>query len=286
MCPGELLVEKSEHLVDGCPPEEHRAADLVPRLDLAARVAGGERVLTAPLKRGELRASIARGELGEAHELPGVREVRVAADRFEDGDRPAREDAQGVGFRRRAHERDMGTLHLGPELCRLVAVYSCSFDRLGESCVGGVERSGPAKRPAEVREQRRAFRWLDREKPARSVEERGRRRKLVAIEHASPRASEELAAFESDGARVGVNATERRAVEVRLLEVVPHDLLRTSDLLPGVRFEPGSEPRMEIGAELFRHGCIRDVSDEHVVEAEAVVALDRALGRVGGAPFA
>ena len=47
--------------------------------------------LTALLERHELRASVARGELGEAHELPGIREVCVAADRLEHGDRPSRD---------------------------------------------------------------------------------------------------------------------------------------------------------------------------------------------------
>ena len=49
-------------------------------------------------ERLELRAPVARGELGDAHELPGIREVRVAADRLEDGDRPPCDGAE----RRRA----------------------------------------------------------------------------------------------------------------------------------------------------------------------------------------
>ena len=48
-------------------------------------------------EREELRASVARSELGEAHQLPRVREVGVAADRFEDGDRPSRDAAQRSG---------------------------------------------------------------------------------------------------------------------------------------------------------------------------------------------
>ena len=202
--PGELLVEEGEHLVDGCPPEEHRAADLVPRLDLAPRVAGSECMLASLLERHELRASIARGELGDAHELPGIREVRVAADRLEDGDRPPRDVAQGVGIGRRAHEGDVGALQLGPELGRLVVMAPGVLDRLGESCVGGLERSGAAKRPAELGEQRRAFGGLDREEPARTLEERCRRRELVAIERASSRASEQATSFQGDRASVGV----------------------------------------------------------------------------------
>ena len=55
--------------------------------------------------------------------------------------------------------------------------------------------------------------------------------------------------------------------------MVADDLLLPAELRAGLRFEPGSEPRVEIGAELLRHGCVGDVSDQHVVEAEAVVAL-------------
>jgi len=80
MCPGELIVEEGEYFSYGCPPEEHRAAEFVPRLDLTAHVAGSERVPTASLQGDELRVSVARGQLGQANELPGIREVCVTAD--------------------------------------------------------------------------------------------------------------------------------------------------------------------------------------------------------------
>src|SRR6476619_3062161 len=42
--PRELFVEEGEHLGHRSPPEEHGSSDLVPRLDLAAQVAGFDRV--------------------------------------------------------------------------------------------------------------------------------------------------------------------------------------------------------------------------------------------------
>jgi hypothetical protein len=88
-----------------------------------------------------------------------------------------------------------------------------------------------------------------------------------------------VASLQRDRTGFGVDATELHAVQVRLLEVVPDDLT-----LPGVppacvRFEPGGEPRMKSGPELLRKGSICDVSDEHMVEAKGVVALEeRAVG--------
>ena len=104
--------------------------------------------------------------------------------------------ASGVG--RRAHEGYLGSLHLGSELGRLVVVPFRILYRLGESCVGGVERSGAAKRPAEVREQAARSAGSTVEEPARALEERGRRRELAAIERTSSRASEQLASLQGD----------------------------------------------------------------------------------------
>src|SRR5207244_4406650 len=201
-CPGELLVEEGEHVVHRSPPEEHRAAELIPGLDLAARVAGRERMPAAPLKRHELRAPIARG---------------------------------------------------GP--------------------------SGAASGPAEVCEQRCAFGGLDREEPTGPLEERGRDGKLVPVERASSRVSKQLTSLQSERACFGVDATKLSPVQVRLLEVVPHDFVLSRYLRTSVRFEPGGEPRMEVRAKLLRKGGICNVSDEHVVEAEGVVAFEqRAVG--------
>ena len=67
--------------------------------------------------------------------------------------------------------------------------------------------------------------------------------------------------------------------EVRLLEVVSDDLLLPRHESAGVRFEPGSESLVEIGANLLRNGRVRDVANQDVVEAEAVVAfVERSVG--------
>ena len=170
-------------------------------------------------------------------------------------------------------------LHLRAQLGGLVPVAACVLDRLGERCLGGVERPGSTQGVSEVDQQRGALGGLHREQPARPLEQSRRLGELVAIEHAPSGPSEEPPAAEGRGTPVGVHATERRAEEVRLLEVVADDLvvaqLRRADEL----LEPRREPRVEVGATLLRHGGIRDIPDEHVVEAEAVVALDeRAVG--------
>ena len=120
--PGELFVEEGEHLVDGvrpkiiAPPTSFQASTWR-RVSPDAR-----RVSLGLLKRPELRASVARGQLGEAHELPGIREVRIAVDRLEHRDRPTRDVAQWLGVGRGAHEGNVGALHLGSELGRPVVV--------------------------------------------------------------------------------------------------------------------------------------------------------------------
>ena len=206
--PGELLVEEAEHLVDRGPPEEHRAAYLVPGLDLASRVIGRDRVCTTRFERDELRSSVASGEFGETHELPGVRKICVAPDRFEHGDRPTRNVVQRLGVRRRPHERDVCSLHLGSVLRHLVVVVLRGLDRLGKGGVGGLERADAAKRPAEIGEQRRAFGGLDRKEPACALQLRRRRRELAAIEHAPTSASEEVTSFQGVRASLEAEPTE------------------------------------------------------------------------------
>ena len=169
-----------------------------------------------------------------AHQLPRIREVSVAADRLEDRDRPSRDAAQGVGVGRRAHEGHARALDLGSELGRLVAVARRMVDRLGESRVGGVERSGAAKRPAEVGEQPGALGGLDREQPACPLEERlppprtrRDRARVVLLVRAVDLLSERRRALRRRRDRA-------LPVEVRLLEVVADDLLLPGQLRAGV----------------------------------------------------
>ena len=79
--------------------------------------------------------------------------------------------------------------------------------------------------------------------------------------------------FRASARASALEPSELDADEVRLLEVVSDDLVLSGHLRAGLRLEPRGEPRVEIGPEFLRHGCIRDVSDQHVVETEAVVAL-------------
>ena len=269
--PGELLVEEREHLADGSPTEEHCAADFVPRFDLATEVAGCERVLAAFLERHELRPPVAREELGEADDLPGIGEVSVAAERLEHGDRPTRKVAERIGIRRGTHDGQTGSLHLGALLGHLVTVVPRSVDRLEEGCVRGLERSRAAERNAELAEQRCACGGLHRNEPARSLEEGRSRCELASIERTSSRASEQATSSRSGGDRLGARSTELRTGEVRLLEVVTGDLLLPGQVRTGLRLQPGSEPLVEVGTELLRHGRVRDVADQDVVEAKAVV---------------
>ena len=54
-------------------------------------------MLARPPHRDELSAAIARGQLGDSHQLPAVREVDVGAHALEHRDRPARDRSQLVG---------------------------------------------------------------------------------------------------------------------------------------------------------------------------------------------
>ena len=74
----------------------------------------------------------------------------------------------------------------------VVAVPPRVLDRLGKGGVGGLERAGAAKRPAEVGEDDVRLGGLDRKEPACALELRRRRRELAAIERASTGASEEV----------------------------------------------------------------------------------------------
>ena len=166
----------------------------------------------------------------------------------------------------------MGALHLSSVLRHHVVVPPRVLDRFCKGGVGGLERAGAAKRPAEVGERRRAFGGLDRKEPACALELRRRGCELAAIERASTGASQEVTSFQSVRASLGAEPTELDADEVCPLVVVSDDLL-LSGRLRGLRLEPRGEPRVEVGAKLLGHGCIGDVSDQDMVEAEAVVAL-------------
>src|SRR5215210_7950867 len=88
-----------------------------------------------------------------------------------------------------------------------------------------------------------------------------------------------MAAFQCGSAGVDAGLTELCSSEVRLLEVVADELVLARQLSAGPRLEPGSEPQMEIGAQILRHRRVGDVADEHMVEAEAVVALEEGAVR-------
>ena len=154
------------------------------------------------------------------------------------------------------------------------------LDRLAEDVVGGVERARAAQRPAEVGEQRRPFGRLDREQAAGPLEERRCRAELVAIERAPSRATEERPALERDGTGVVVDATEADAGSgTPARGGSPTISSCPVSCAPARASSHDGEPRVEVGAKLLRHGRVGDVADEHVAEAEAVVALVRASDR-------
>jgi hypothetical protein len=61
-------------------------------------------------------------------------------------------------------------------------------------------------------------------------------------------------------------------VAIRLLEVVADDLVVPGQLRVRVSRKPCREARVQLGTEQPRHRCVRDVADQYVVEAKAVVA--------------
>ena len=152
----------------------------------------------ATLERHELRASIARCQLGDADDLPGIGEVGVApiGSKTAIARRAMTRSASGsVGARMYA---EPGTLDRGSQLGRLVVMPPRIVDRLDQRLVRGVERPGAAERSAEVREQRRALCRLDRkESDARSRSDAAVAT-LVAIERAPSRAREQPTALQRD----------------------------------------------------------------------------------------
>ena len=271
--PRELLVQERERLVDRRPAEEHRAADLVPGVDLAARVAGGDRV-TRPCSSA---SSCAPRSRAASSAMPMICQASARSASLPIGSKTAiarrataRAAAGSVGPRMKARRARSisarSSVGSSPMLSRVL-------DRLDEGLLCRVERARASTCASQVSEQRGALGGLDCEQPARPLQERRRRPVLVAIERAPSGPPEQPPAFQRDGAGIGIDAAELRAEKVRLLEVIPDDLLVARHRRAGMPFEPRGKARMEIRTDLLRHGCIRDVADENVVEPEAVVPL-------------
>ena len=72
--------------------------------------------------------------------------------------------------------------------------------------------------------------------------------------------------------RLVVDGSELRPVPVRLLEVVPDDLVPLGEMLGVDLLEPVGESRVKLGSKLLRHRLVRGVADEQVTEAERVLA--------------
>ena len=61
----------------------------------------------------------------------------------------------------------------------------------------------------------------------------------------------------------------------RLLEVVPEHLLHLRRPVAGRDDEPVREPLVQLGPDLLRQAVVRGVPDQHVPEAECVLARER-----------
>ena len=146
-------------------------------------------------------------------------------------------------------------------------------------------RRGPRRRPRGRRFAQRTAeqgssadpsRRLVREQRARALEQRRGRGRLAAVERTPPRTSR--AAAPAARSSRSSRAAELGAELVRLLEVVADDLLVAREVAVA-GLEPVGEARVQARAQLLRHRRVGDVADEHVVEAEAVVAREeRAVG--------
>ncbi len=155
-----------------------------------------------------------------------------------------------------------------------------------EHAVGVVERAGQLVRAPQVGQALRALGRLHLEEAARALEQRRSGGRLDAVERAPARAAEEPAALRCEGAGLVVDPAELCAVPVRLLEVVADDLV-VRPVTSAARCSSQLARRAcRSAAELLRHRGVRDVADEDVVEAEAVVARKERVVRDARTPCA
>ncbi|TML16522.1 MAG: hypothetical protein E6G31_02120, partial [Actinobacteria bacterium] len=235
--------------------------------------------MLACLEQGpELRPPVQRGELGDPHQLPGVREVHGVACGLEDVNRPLRDVSQYIRRRPLLHVGHPGQLDFRVQLRVLVSVATGVCDRLGENRRRTVDGAAIAKRASQVGKQRRMLPGVDLEQAAGALEERDGCAGLEAIERSTPGTREQPASPAGLLFSCGVHPAELDPVLVRLFQVVADDLVGRAEFV-GMTFEPRGEPRVELGSQLLRNGRVRDVADQHMVEAKAVVAGEQ--GAVG-----
>ena len=84
--------------------------------------------------------------------------------------------------------------------------------------------------------------------------------------------------FRGACAQSGIGRAELHPVAIRLLQVVPDDLVELEELDP-VLLEPRRVSLMEVRTSRFGERLVRSVAEEEVAEAEAVVAGDERLVR-------
>ena len=76
-----------------------------------------------------------------------------------------------------------------------------------------------------------------------------------------------------------VDRPDRGAEAVRLLEVVPDDLLELAQPVPGRALEPSGVALVQVGAGALRKRPVRGIADQGVPEPVRLVA--REVGEVG-----
>ncbi len=151
-----------------------------------------------------------------------------------------------------------------------------STERLTEKLPRLVALAGLEQRGGVVGSQREPLLVTARQQVGRTPEERPTGVEVGAIE-SSPRGGDEMvgrASGEIGERRVG--AVELRPVAVRLLEVVPDDLVSFDEI---VRREPVGELLVELGARRLRQRLVRRVADEQMAEAVPLVLGKRRGGR-------
>ena len=146
----------------------------------------------------------------------------------------------------------------------------CTLHRLGQHAVGAREIP-PSQRQTEIREKLESERIFWREELGRSRQEVHRGRDVPACRGQPPRGGQTLGRLAGERLHPLVRRTEFRPIPIRLLEVVPDDLVPLSERAR-YAIEPVREALVEVGTGRLRDRAVGGVTDQQVSEPEC---LDR-----------
>ena len=212
-----------------------------------------------------------------AEQPPRTAERPPVAEAFQLRDRSLGDAPVLVRCLLRGGERPLElSLDRGPELGPAISTLAGQLDSVVEDHAGPFERPRLHQRAAELGAQQRAtWRPSGCSSASARLQERHGRGHVASVERAAPGAPQQRGCAPPELACPRVGRPKLGAVPMRLLEVVGDDLLELGGALAEVLRDPVRKPLVQLSPKLLRHGLVGDVADQHVPEAEAVLALGR-----------